>query len=313
MYGQAGFYLDLPRHPAVPGGRASRSTCGSRRSRTSRRSSCAFGLAVGVSFGWRYLLQMSAFWIVDVRGPNQLGMLAAHFLCGAFLPIVFFPGWLEAPVPGPALRLHGPGADRDLAGAAHGRRSARRCSRSRSLWLAALVGLGRLVLGAGGPSGGGAGWLSAIADLRVWRRLVGARIRADWQYRTSFFLFLLSQTLVACLDLAVIAAIFTPGGHARRLVGRGGGAAVRPERGRLRAGRPAHQRRSRTPRATSRPAPSTCSSCARSRRCCTSPPRSSPSGGSVGSSSPSSCWSAPSSSRRSTGARRPSCSCPSRW
>ncbi len=50
---------------------------------------------------------------------------------------------------------------------------------------------------------------SAIADLRVWRRLVGARIRADWQYRTSFFLFLLSQTLVACLDLAVIAAIFT--------------------------------------------------------------------------------------------------------
>ena len=50
---------------------------------------------------------------------------------------------------------------------------------------------------------------SAIADLRVWRHLVGARIRADWQYRTSFFLFLLSQTLVACLDLAVVAAIFS--------------------------------------------------------------------------------------------------------
>jgi ABC-2 type transport system permease protein len=49
----------------------------------------------------------------------------------------------------------------------------------------------------------------ALADLRVWRRLVGARIRADWQYRTSFFLFLLSQTLVACLDLAVVAAIFS--------------------------------------------------------------------------------------------------------
>ena len=50
---------------------------------------------------------------------------------------------------------------------------------------------------------------SAIDDLRVWRRLVGARIRADWQYRTSFFLFLLSQTLVACLDLAVVATIFS--------------------------------------------------------------------------------------------------------
>ena len=52
-------------------------------------------LAVGISFGWRYLLQMAAFWIIDVRGPNQLGMLTAHFLCGAFIPIVFFPGWLE--------------------------------------------------------------------------------------------------------------------------------------------------------------------------------------------------------------------------
>jgi ABC-2 type transport system permease protein len=47
------------------------------------------------------------------------------------------------------------------------------------------------------------------SDLRVWRRLVGARIRADWQYRTSFFLFLASQTFIATLDLAVIAVLFT--------------------------------------------------------------------------------------------------------
>ncbi|MEQ1787119.1 MAG: ABC-2 family transporter protein [Acidimicrobiales bacterium] len=52
-------------------------------------------LAVGVAFGWRYLLQISAFWIIDVRGANQLGWLTAQFLSGAFLPIVFFPGWLE--------------------------------------------------------------------------------------------------------------------------------------------------------------------------------------------------------------------------
>ncbi len=37
---------------------------------------------------------------------------------------------------------------------------------------------------------------------------MAARIRADWQYRTSFFLFLASQTVVACMDLAVVAAIF---------------------------------------------------------------------------------------------------------
>ena len=41
-------------------------------------------------------------------------------------------------------------------------------------------------------------------QLEVWRRLVGAKIRSGWQYRTSFWLFLLSQTLVMCLDLSLI-------------------------------------------------------------------------------------------------------------
>lgn len=52
-------------------------------------------LAVGVAFGWRYLLQLSAFWLLDVRGANQLGWLAAQFLSGFFIPLVFFPGWAE--------------------------------------------------------------------------------------------------------------------------------------------------------------------------------------------------------------------------
>ena len=53
------------------------------------------GLAIGLSFAYRYLLQLTAFWLLDVRGPNQLGILTAHFLCGAYVPIVFFPVWLE--------------------------------------------------------------------------------------------------------------------------------------------------------------------------------------------------------------------------
>lgn len=52
-------------------------------------------LAVGVAFGWRYLLQLTAFWLLDVRGANQLGWLTAQFLAGFFVPLVFFPGWLE--------------------------------------------------------------------------------------------------------------------------------------------------------------------------------------------------------------------------
>ncbi|MGH9275282.1 MAG: ABC-2 family transporter protein, partial [Acidimicrobiales bacterium] len=53
-------------------------------------------LGVGVAFGWRYLVQLTAFWLLDVRGANQLAWLTAQFLSGAFVPIVFFPGWLEA-------------------------------------------------------------------------------------------------------------------------------------------------------------------------------------------------------------------------
>ena len=44
--------------------------------------------------------------------------------------------------------------------------------------------------------------------LFIYRRLVGARIRADWQYRTSFVLFLLGQFMVALSDFAAIAVIF---------------------------------------------------------------------------------------------------------
>src|SRR5690606_33943756 len=52
-------------------------------------------LAVGVSFGWRYLLQLTSFWLLDVRGTHQMGLLVAHLMCGAYIPIVFFPEWLE--------------------------------------------------------------------------------------------------------------------------------------------------------------------------------------------------------------------------
>ncbi|HET9733354.1 MAG TPA: ABC-2 family transporter protein [Acidimicrobiales bacterium] len=50
----------------------------------------------------------------------------------------------------------------------------------------------------------------------VYRRLVGARIRADWQYRTSFVMFTLSQFLVAALDFVAIIVIF---GRVRAIAG----------------------------------------------------------------------------------------------
>jgi ABC-2 type transport system permease protein len=51
-------------------------------------------LAVGVAFAWGFLLQLCAFWIMDVRGPNQIGWIVAQFLAGTYLPVVLFPGWL---------------------------------------------------------------------------------------------------------------------------------------------------------------------------------------------------------------------------
>jgi ABC-2 type transport system permease protein len=48
-----------------------------------------------------------------------------------------------------------------------------------------------------------------VAELVViYRRLVGARIRADWQYRLSFALFTLGQVLVTVLDFGAIIVIF---------------------------------------------------------------------------------------------------------
>jgi ABC-2 type transport system permease protein len=52
-------------------------------------------LAVGVAFGYAFLLQLTAFWILDVRGPAQLGWVTAQFLSGCFVPIVMFPDVLE--------------------------------------------------------------------------------------------------------------------------------------------------------------------------------------------------------------------------
>lgn len=52
-------------------------------------------LAVGACFAWIYILQLSAFWLMDYRGPFQIGIFVAQFFAGVFVPIVFFPSWLE--------------------------------------------------------------------------------------------------------------------------------------------------------------------------------------------------------------------------
>ena len=51
-------------------------------------------LALLVSFGVRFLIGLSAFWLLDDRGASQLVTALQLFLSGFLVPIQFFPHWL---------------------------------------------------------------------------------------------------------------------------------------------------------------------------------------------------------------------------
>ncbi|MGH3386153.1 MAG: ABC transporter permease [Nocardioidaceae bacterium] len=53
------------------------------------------GLAVTVSFSIRYLVALSGFWLLDVRGAQTVAVVLSTFFSGLFLPLVIFPGWLR--------------------------------------------------------------------------------------------------------------------------------------------------------------------------------------------------------------------------
>ncbi|MFD0886949.1 ABC transporter permease [Streptosporangium algeriense] len=53
-----------------------------------------FTLGVVVSFGWRYLIALSACWLIDDRGMQSLSLVLTFFFSGMVLPLNLFPGWL---------------------------------------------------------------------------------------------------------------------------------------------------------------------------------------------------------------------------
>jgi ABC-2 type transport system permease protein len=54
----------------------------------------AVALGVMVSFGLRYLVALSAFWLLDGAGVTQMVWIAGTFFSGILLPLTVFPGWL---------------------------------------------------------------------------------------------------------------------------------------------------------------------------------------------------------------------------
>ena len=49
-------------------------------------------LAVLVSFGLRFLVACTAFWLLDATGPTQIAFVLAIFFSGMTVPLVIFPG-----------------------------------------------------------------------------------------------------------------------------------------------------------------------------------------------------------------------------
>lgn len=52
-------------------------------------------MAVVVSFACRWLVNLSAFWLIEMRGVFTLYMLAAGLLSGHLVPVHWFPDWLR--------------------------------------------------------------------------------------------------------------------------------------------------------------------------------------------------------------------------
>ncbi|MSP14591.1 MAG: ABC transporter permease [Chloroflexi bacterium] len=46
-----------------------------------------------VSFSWRFLVNLSAFWTPNARGIGRLAFTLSYFLSGFLMPLRFFPNW----------------------------------------------------------------------------------------------------------------------------------------------------------------------------------------------------------------------------
>jgi ABC-2 type transport system permease protein len=71
--------------------------------------SCSLLLGMLISYAAVYLVAVAGFWLVDVRGIQMLYMVVSGFLCGLYVPIWIFPGWLLAvarSTPFPAMMMY---------------------------------------------------------------------------------------------------------------------------------------------------------------------------------------------------------------
>ena len=102
-------------------------------------------LAVVVSFAGRFLVNLAAFWLTEIRGPVLFYVLVAGLLGGHLIPVQLFPGWLQVvayATPFPAI-IQWP---IDLVTGQATGWSAVGVVAAQLGWAAGLLGLGRLAL-----------------------------------------------------------------------------------------------------------------------------------------------------------------------
>ena len=51
-------------------------------------------LGVVISFGCRYAVNLTSFWLIQNRGVQLVYIVASGFLAGLFVPVHWFPDWL---------------------------------------------------------------------------------------------------------------------------------------------------------------------------------------------------------------------------
>ncbi|MBU6212865.1 MAG: ABC-2 family transporter protein [Actinomycetales bacterium] len=110
----------------------------------------AAGLVLGVlvSFACRFLMNVTAFWLMEIRGVQTLYLVASNIFCGLLIPVHWFPGWLRTvanATPFPSI-LQTPV---DLISGRYSGAAAAHALLTQSLWLLAMLTAGQVALARG--------------------------------------------------------------------------------------------------------------------------------------------------------------------
>lgn len=104
----------------------------------------SIGLAVMISFGCRYAVDLTSFWLVENRGLQLVYLVVSGFLGGLYVPVHWFPQWLQEiahRTPFPSM-LQGP---IDVLSGRAGLAEAWGIVLVQTLWAAAALALGQLL------------------------------------------------------------------------------------------------------------------------------------------------------------------------